>query len=53
MSDSIIVSGSKYGSTRRYAEELGKMTDWDVVDYCHVKHLNSGSSDFSSDTTVM
>lgn len=41
MSDSIIVYGSKYGSTRRYAKELGKMTDWDVVDYCHVKHLNS------------
>lgn len=41
MSDSIIVYGSKYGSTRRYAEELGKMTDWDIVDYCHVKHLNS------------
>lgn len=41
MSDRIIVYASKYGSTRRYAEELGMLMGVDVMNYRHIRHLNS------------
>lgn len=41
MSDRIIVYASKYGSTRRYAEELGMLMGVDFMNYRHIRHLNS------------
>ena len=40
MKNTIIIYGSQYGSTKRYAEQLAKLTELEAVDYKEAKEID-------------
>ena len=37
----VIIYGPQYGTTRRYAEELGKRTNIEVKNYAEIDNINN------------